>query len=238
MAEQRVALGIDPTGKPIAIRLTDAGALGISGASDAGGGAIAVDGVLLLGLSDSGRFVPLAVDASGNLQVGTGGGGGGDDPLELQNWLSIGANPAQSGALRLENNAKIVARNHAGDDDIPLIVLTTANHIDINHPDGGRFRLTGNGYATINGLNNAYISIAPTDVIEVAGGNSGAAGLFIAADGSLSLVTDTGKLITLSPLDVPTSDPAVAGAIFSMDGAGLAAALGAGARYLLVSGGP
>jgi hypothetical protein len=190
-----------------------------------------------MGLTPTGQFVPLAVDADGNLQGGSGGGGG-DDPLELQNWLSIGANPAQSGALRLENNAKIVARNHAGDDDIPLIVLTTANHIDINHPDGGRFRLTGNGYVTINGLNNAYISIAPTDVIEVAGGNSGAAGLFIAADGSLSLVTDTGKLITLSPLDVPTSDPVVAGAIFSVDGAGLAAALGAGARYLLVSGGP
>lgn len=85
MTNQRVALGIDPTGKPIAIRLTDAGALGISGASDAGNGAIAVDGVLLLGLSDSGRFVPLAVDASGNLQVGTGGGGSGTTIIQYLN---------------------------------------------------------------------------------------------------------------------------------------------------------
>lgn len=35
----------------------------------------------------------------------------------------------------------------------------------------------------------------------------------------------------------PTSDPHVAGKVFSMDAAGLAAALGAGARYALISGG-
>lgn len=37
---------------------------------------------------------------------------------------------------------------------------------------------------------------------------------------------------------IPTSDPVIAGELFSIDAAGLAAALGAGARYVLISAGP
>lgn len=49
-----------------------------------------------------------------NAGLDGGGGGGGDDPLHLDNYLSIGAAPAGSGAIRLSNAGSLVS---AGDGD-------------------------------------------------------------------------------------------------------------------------
>ncbi len=73
MPETRIALGISPDGQPIPIRLTDTGALNVSGGAGFGPGASALNGVLLMGLTPTGQFVPLAVDANGNLASSGGG---------------------------------------------------------------------------------------------------------------------------------------------------------------------
>ncbi len=70
MPETRIALGIGPDGRPVPLRLTDTGALNVSGGAGFGPGASALNGVLIMGLTPTGQFVPLAVDASGNLITG------------------------------------------------------------------------------------------------------------------------------------------------------------------------
>jgi hypothetical protein len=70
MPETRIALGIGPGGQPVPLRLTDTGALNVSGGAGFGPGASALNGVLIMGLTPTGQFVPLAVDASGNLITG------------------------------------------------------------------------------------------------------------------------------------------------------------------------
>lgn len=75
MANTMIALGLDPDGRPIPIRLTDAGALQVSGADgvDGGPGASKVGGFLLMGVNPSGRIRPLHVDEDGNIAVSGAG---------------------------------------------------------------------------------------------------------------------------------------------------------------------
>ncbi len=155
----------------------------------------------------------LLVTGTGGTETGTYVG----DKI-VTGTLTVGTTAAASGAIRMENNASISARNHADDGDIALIKLTTNNNIDINHPDSGRIRLEGNGSTVINGFDAAYILIDPTNEVDVLGGSAGTAGLVIATDGSISLTPDAGKVITAGPIILPSVDPEILGALWNDSG--------------------
>ncbi len=67
-------------------------------------------------------------------------------------FVSIGALPAQSGALRLTNAEKITARNAANTADVPLIALGNDDRIDVGDPAAALnsgVSLNGTGYAQV-----------------------------------------------------------------------------------------
>jgi hypothetical protein len=86
--------------------------------------------------------------------TGGGGGGGGTlptDAIELTDHLSLGVNPALTGALRLANNVAIRARNGANTGDVDIIQVGVDDSLNIGygiHPPGyintaGRFFFNG-----------------------------------------------------------------------------------------------
>ncbi len=240
------------------------------------------------------------------------------DPLELVNWLSIGANPATDGAIRLEAEAGINYEDSANlDNPNPNLIkntpLSIRNGIQLGDTDNGAnydnrwyiddpylISVHNQGFLMSQGGLPEAIGLATTDdpltklrvVIHpdtglsfnaqdstVGNPNNDTNSLFLIstywdgasssqlpvrlqaqndyiADGGLVLrITLFSELTLLLSRDVagvhtatftggilapalPTSDPNVAGAFYSIDSAGLAAELAAGSRYLLISNGP
>jgi hypothetical protein len=56
--------------------------------------------------------------------------------------VAVGANPAQSGAIRLANNQAIVGRTAANDADIPIAVLRTDGNVFVGAAEGMRVYVT------------------------------------------------------------------------------------------------
>ena len=134
--------------------------------------------------------------------------------LTVGTAIAIGASPAQSGAVRLETAAQIVARNHDGDGDLVLLTTDNIDTFIMRQDNGAGIRAFAAGNTVLTNGSNSYISVNTTDSIDVAAG-SGSAGLFVAADGSISLTPDAGKAITAGPIILPTSDPHIVGAIWN-----------------------
>lgn len=99
-----------------------------------------------------------------------------DDDGKIGGSIAIGANPAQSGTVRLPNQSHVMARNGLNTADVSMMVFDTANHLLVretlvvnptgtiypmvdNAPDlgwtGGRFRSTHVGTSVNIGTNPA-----------------------------------------------------------------------------------
>lgn len=172
---------------------------------------------------------------------------GGADRLALTNYLSIGADPAQSGALRLAQGGAITSRNAAGNADITWwetdtivdgltydVMRMGAGLIVIDPFDTYQMVITSSMYlmvtqaADVQDWYNAYYAqLQYTGLVAESPGVA-----------SLSLSISSQTEVEFKVVGLPQSDPNVTGKVYTMDDAGLAAELAAGSRYLLISNGP
>lgn len=151
------------------------------------------------------------------------------DGLLGANFLSVGAAPALTGAVRIETNSYITARHVSDADDIPLIGFSTAR---------GAIVMGDADYPNVEpGANGAYMGAQDREWNIYSG--------IVYASGHVSPETDNTASLGIAAgrwgdifAALPATDPAVAGQFFTSDAGGLAANLSAGARYVLVSDGP
>jgi hypothetical protein len=95
---------------------------------------------------------------------------------------SLGTSPAQSGQVRLPNNASISARNPGNSADVSLMKLNTANEIEV-------------GAGVISQIANAYFQVGPT--------SSGYLFQYIDADGRLRFFKHgVGEFVSISAAGV------------------------------------
>lgn len=167
------------------------------------------------------------------------------DPLSLSEYIEIGTNPAQSGSIRLSPGLLMAVHSPTEETDLPLLEYDDTDE------------------ALWLGDSEGIVSIAPrtNDVSSL--GYQGHRWKYIQASYQIAARDAEGNQAEMRPtfiellsasflqarFDVsgsellmilgglPTVDPVSATQVFTTDGAGLAAALAGGARYLLISAG-
>lgn len=176
------------------------------------------------------------------LQAALGGGGGGGDPLALEHYLSVLDDKptpvAASGSIRLPQDSYIMARDVLNAEDVRLIGYESSLYSGsavVSGDDAHILFVSGadDTYGQLGDSSNRWNLwgyVAWVDYVD-------ADSVYPRVDGAGSLGIVGRKWGTIIAT-LPTTDPNVAGSVYSMDAAGLAAELAAGSRYLLISNGP
>ncbi len=94
-----------------------------------------------LAADDSGGSGGGSTGASGQVQTSDGAGGfsAPANVLAGASFVSIGATPATSGALRIPNAAFVSARNAGNSADVPLVSIDASNYVTVGNPVGNAY---------------------------------------------------------------------------------------------------